>query len=683
MSSKFRLVGACAVFSSFSLLSACASSTDVKKTDPEASQTQPAESSKTASTEGEKTFPLNAVPRQDFNRIAAELNLPLFWIADKNNDGMLNPESELATLWDATSTTEELAKEMGKFDAHFQNIANVHTHGHDFSALDEGEKKRRQSVLLELSQGRPTLVENDFSASSAEDKAIVKHVLAAASLVEELHALQLGVAEMEPGVTDPMSKTLFFRNQGPWCQSPKTEKDPACGALATMPKNKLSGLYPKDLQEEGFCDKLAKENPALAGHFSTVQKAEDGTLSAVPYPQAFQKQMEGVASHLDQAAAAISSADEAGFKAYLTAAANGFRTNDWEPANAAWAAQGKTPSKWYLRIAPDEVYFEPCAFKAGFHVSFARINPASINWQQKLDPVKVEMEQALAKMAGAPYKARDVKFQLPDFIDIVVNAGDSRSAQGATIGQSLPNWGETAAKGGRTVVMTNLYTDPDSKTARMLQMSSLFCEETLKAYNPQDDGVLGTVLHEAAHNLGPAHEYAVKGKTAPQIFGGPLASTLEELKAQTSALYFTDWLVEKSLLDDAAAKSAHVGNLAWTFGHISRGMYTATGQPRNYSQLAAIQVGYFLEHGGMVWHDDQAAGTDKGCMEIDFAKLKASITELQTRVLRIKGGGDKADAELLKKLYIDDDGSFKKLRETITERWLRTEKASFVYSIKL
>ena len=40
------------------------------------------------------------------------------------------------------------------------------------------------------------------------------------------------------------------------------------------------------------------------------------------------------------------------------------------------------------------------------------------------------------------------------------------------------------------------------------------------------------MLHEAAHNLGPAHEYKVKGKTDDQVFGGPLASTLEELKAQ-------------------------------------------------------------------------------------------------------------------------------------------------------
>lgn len=31
---------------------------------------------------------------------------------------------------------------------------------------------------------------------------------------------------------------------------------------------------------------------------------------------------------------------------------------------------GATNSAWYLRVAPDEAYFEPCAWKAGFHDAF-------------------------------------------------------------------------------------------------------------------------------------------------------------------------------------------------------------------------------------------------------------------------------------------------------------------------
>ena len=51
------------------------------------------------------------------------------------------------------------------------------------------------------------------------------------------------------------------------------------------------------------------------------------------------------------------------------------------------------------------------------------------------------MESAFAERAGPPYKARTVNFRLPDYIDIVLNAGDDRFAFGITTGQSLPNLG--------------------------------------------------------------------------------------------------------------------------------------------------------------------------------------------------------------------------------------------------
>ena len=63
-----------------------------------------------------------------------------------------------------------------------------------------------------------------------------------------------------------------------------------------------------------------------------------------------------------------------------------------------------------------------------------------------------------------------------------------------------------------------------------------------------EPGLLGTILHEATHNLGPAHEYKVGGKTDREVFGGPLASMLEELKAQTGALFLVDFLRGKKLV---------------------------------------------------------------------------------------------------------------------------------------
>ena len=138
------------------------------------------------------------------------------------------------------------------------------------------------------------------------------------------------------------------------------------------------------------------------------------------------------------------------------------------------------------------------------------------------------MEAFLAKVSGPPYEARTAGFHLPEFIDITLNAGDSRSPAGATVGQSLPNWGPVANEGrGRTVAMTNLYTDGDSRKTLESQASSLLCSATMKRFTsdpaPQ---VMGTVLHDAAHNLGPAHEYQVEGTKATALLDDPLPSIL-------------------------------------------------------------------------------------------------------------------------------------------------------------
>lgn len=643
---------------------------------------------------------LDKIPRIDFNRRAAELALPVFWRTDANNDGALDP-AELAVLWGvATSPRAEWVDAKGAFtktmlDAYARVVTPT-----DFSSLAPEEQKRRQLVLEELAQGRPTLVETDLARGSAEDKAIVDNVLAAARVVEQIYAKQNGIDVLAAQIPDgdTASKMMFYRNQGPGCEAPKTEKNLDCSALASRPK-KISGIYPAILQngtDTKFCEVLEKRKDAdkLMHQFHVVRVKEGGKsegnaatddLEAVPYHVAYKAEMEQVSGKLKTAADAIQDPKEAAFKAYLLAASQAFLDNKWEPADEAWAKMNAENSKWYLRIGPDETYFEPCSRKAGFHVSFARINLDSLEWQKKLEPVKADMEKALAALAGPPYKAREVNFHLPDFIDMVINAGDSRNAHGATIGQSLPNWGPVANEGrGRTVAMTNLYIDKDSEQAWKEQVSSLFCSATMGKINFDPKlGVMSTVLHEAAHNLGPAHEYKVKGKTDDQIFGGATASTFEELKAQTMALWYADWLAGKGVIEKSAADVAHLRDVTWAFGHIAQGMYTAEKKPKAYSQLASIQMGSLHKAGVLVWNADATAanGTDKGCFEVDLGKWGSAVDALAKTVTGIKGKGDKAGAEKLKKDFVDAPGAWADLRGTIETRWLRAPKASFVYAI--
>jgi hypothetical protein len=637
--------------------------------------------------DGAKKLPYSDISRIDFNMRAADLFLPVFWREDANGNGALEPNELVVLTGYGEDSRETWLDASGRFTPEFRSAYNQMGERAP-QPTDSSEQERLRLIHEELAQGRPTLVETDFTQASDAEKAFLTHMLSAAELIERIYAQQKGVFGMEADIpeSDPASRMVFHRNQSPFCEAPKTENQEACSALAKKPA-RVVGLYPAELQgTKEFCATMqkARNSKALMDHFSVVVATDQpGAFLAVPYNEAYSREMGAIARSLESASQALGD-DEAALKRYLTAAAASFRSNDWEPANEAWVAMNAQNSKWHVRVGPDEVYYDPCAWKAGFALQLARINPESLEWQQKLDPLKGEMEKTLGAMAGAPYKAREVNFKIPDFIDVVLNAGDQRSAHGATIGQSLPNWGRVAEAGGRTVAMTNLYTDADSQTAQADLMSSAFCKNTnaLATTTPRET-LISSVLHEAAHNLGPSHEYKVKGQEDDALFGGTLASTLEELKAQSSALYLTNWLAGKGMFTDEEVRKIQLRNIAWAFGHISRGMYTADDTPRNYSQLAAMQLGSLMQAGAVSWHADQPAanGKDQGCLEINFDALPKAIESLETTVLQIKASGNKKRAEELKAQFVDADDEFAKTKAAITERWLRAPKASFVYAV--
>jgi hypothetical protein len=630
---------------------------------------------------------LDKLARADFNRLASELALPLFWSEDKNKNGALDP-SELAVYWglERRASINEYVKE----DHFTPKLLDAYERIVKQRNVKE-EDPRRAAVKKELAQGRVTLVTTDLRKVDVQERKFVEALIAASELIEQLYAKQQATTALSAKVPadDPASKTLFFRGQGPKCEAPLTQDDPNCGALlqADMPKTKISGLYPADLLASNpkFCDEILKKDKSLTDPFTAVVKDDKGAIVAKPYTEVFHDDMSMIKKQLETAANALGTTEPA-LKDYLLAAAKSFGDNAWWPADEAWAKMDAKNSKYYLRVAPDEVYDEPCSTKALFHVSFGLINQGSLKWQSKLDPLKTEMENALASLAGPPYAARQVSFKLPDFVDIALNAGDSRKAFGATIGQSLPNFGPVANEGrGRTVAMTNFYTDPDSIATSKEQAESLFCKDTMAKWSSeQEPQVMSTVLHEAAHNLGPAHQYKANGKIDREAFGGPLASTLEELKAQTAALFFTEWLVDKKQLTREEADKAHVRDIFWAFGHISRGMYEEGDHPKNYSQLAAIQLGSLLKDGAVTWKAQEPAanGKDTGCFALDLAKMPASIKKLMTEVAQIKAKGDRAKAEALLKEHVGGPKEKRPMHVTITERITRAPKASFVYSIK-
>ena len=130
-----------------------------------------------------------------------------------------------------------------------------------------------------------------------------------------------------------------------------------------------------------------------------------------------------------------------------------------------------------------------------------------------------------------------------------------------------------------------------------------------------------------------------------------MASVMEELKAQTGALFLLELLRAKKVITDELAAQSLTDSIVWAFGHISQGMYTGTGERKTYRNLAAIQIGFLIEKGALTWDDKAVAanGTDHGAFTIHPDKLVPAVQDMMKLVAGIKARGDKAAAEQLSK----------------------------------
>lgn len=603
-----------------------------------------------------KQFGVPALPVDDFNRLAK--NDGITWKADTDGDRQVDPNELKFSDGDLKKLYVDKRGFTKAFETKYKDLV---------------ELRRRESVEASLAEAKDIIIEVDFSDVRPEEKEMIRHLLKAGQLIEDLYHEQLGTYrsyfQLE-GMREyhRPSFDLMTRNHGPECTSPKSVGDPFCNALPDFPEPKM-GIYPADVTPDAaFCEELTtmgQANPALVDPMTVFTRGADGLLQPQYYHEAYRRQVWTIAAVLDAAAKAIETVeDEQPLHDYLVAAAESFRTGDWLESDRKWVALNMFNSKYAIRVAPDETYWDPCQNKAGFEFWFGRVNTEAVSATEVYTPHVQDMENELARLTPH-FEPKNVQaIHVPDFVNLSAMYGQNRFDIGGVKGQMLPNWTYEEVGLKQWIMNDTYFTSPEVQAVWQTAAEALLHPDTLAHLNMADsEGNNSTVVsHELAHSLGiqqnpqvidpktgtPRTKEDGSPLTLRDAVGGRVATRHEELRAEISGLHFVAWGTQRGVFTANEQKARYVRQLMWALEKISHGMFDADGKPETYNQLAAVLLHRLFDHGAVTYQD--------GKFQIHFEKYPEVIETFLAEIQANQIHGDKAAIEAMYARTVDDKG---------------------------
>jgi hypothetical protein len=479
----------------------------------------------------------------------------------------------------------------------------------------------------------PTDIGTDLSKLSPADRQVLAKLVEASKIVDAIFLRQVW------GGNDAMLMDLardeselgrarlhyFFINKGPWSRLDHNAPF-VPGAPAHKPE--AANFYPGGASKaeiETWLKSLSEGDRQRATGFFTVIRRSGTGFIAVPYSVEYQNELTQAAARLREAAAL---ATEPTLKAFLSARADAFLSNDYYQSDVAWM---NVKGAIEPTIGPYEVYEDELFnYKASFE-SF----------------LTVQDEAESAKLQRFAGELQDIENHLPidpkyrnprlgalapiAVVNEVYAAGDgNRGVQTAAF--NLPNDERVVAeRGTKRVMLKNVQ---DAKFAKTLVPISR------RVLASADQGDVGfdafftqIVVHELMHGLGP-HTITVAGRqTTVRQELKETYSFLEEAKADISSLFAIQHMIDKGVLPKSLEPQLYTTYLASTFRSIRFGVTEAHGKG------IAVQMNYLLDHGGFA--------AANGTFAVDPAKIKTAVEGLTREIMTIQAEGSYAKAKAL------------------------------------
>ncbi len=402
------------------------------------------------------------------------------------------------------------------------------------------------------------------------------------------------------------------------------ENKPFVGTEAMPPGQ---GFYPADLTRgrvEQYVQQHPEQKAAIYDQFTIVRWHKD-KLEAVPYRIAFRAYLEPAADAL-RAAAQLS--DDAAFAKFLRLRADALLTDDYFASDVAWL-ELKNP-KFDIIFAPYETYMDGLLGVKGSYGAAVMVRNEPESRKLELFQKYVPQIQDALPLAAEDRPSKHGLETPMEVMDAPFRAGDLTHGSQA-VADNLPNDPRVhEQKGSKKLFFKNFM---DARVDYIILPLARKLMEPQQAAQVSGEGyLLGTILHEVCHGLGPAFARTPEGKVDIRQAIGPTYSGLEEAKADVCGMFALQWLVDHGALPKEKLEESYASYVGDLFRTARFGTAEAHGQAE------MMEFNYLAERGAV-------RRNPSGKYAIDYGKIPGALADLTKELLEIEATGDRLRAE--------------------------------------
>ena len=478
-----------------------------------------------------------------------------------------------------------------------------------------------------LAKWRPVEMPFHTAGLTAREQQLVRKLAEASSYLDRIYWRQSDPAALELYETtrDPKLKRLLLINGSRF--DLLNENRPF---VDTEPWPPGGALYPKGWTRqriEAYVQAHPDQREAIYNPYIIVREAPGGRLETVPYRVAYRPFLEKAARTLREAAALTG---DAAFAKFLRLRADALLTDDYYASDLAWL--DLRDPKIDVIFAPYETYLDGLLdVKTSYGAAvLVRDAPES----RKLAAFQKYVPDMLEALPLAPADRPSKRGHLTpmEVMDAPYRAGDLRHGYQA-VADNLPNDPRIHQQRGSKKIFFKNFMDARVNYV-ILPLAAQVMRADQAAKVTAEGYLVGTLLHEIAHGLGPAFARRDGRKVDIREAIGPVYSALEEAKADVVGMFGLAWLLEQGALSRERAPEYYASYA----GGIFRTLRFGTGEAHGRAEL--MEFHYLRQRHAIERAPD-------GRYFVDMERIPTALAALAKDLLEIEAAGDRARAEAL------------------------------------